>query len=165
MRVADDRAGRPINIAQQQIRRLPAHTRQAQQFVHRSRDFPAVFVPQHPAGQHDIFRLVLVEPAGVDIALDLGHVCLRECVQRRIAREERRRDQIDPRVRTLRRQAHRDHQLVILPVMQRAERVRVFLLQRGNDTGHTFRCFHICSSLAFFVLLYHKRAGKGTARL
>ena len=82
----------------------------------------------------------------MDIALDLGNVCLRERIERRIAREERGRDQIDPRVRTLRGQAHRDHQLVILLILQRAERIRVFLLQRGNDPGHTFGCFHAFAS-------------------
>ena len=166
MRVADDGAGALVNVAQQQIRCLPPHARQAQERVHRVRHFPAVFVPQHPAGEDDILRLVLVEAARVDIGLDLGHIRLRERVQRRIAREERGRHQIDPRVRALRRQPHRDHQLVVLPILQRADRIRIFLFQRGNDPGHPFGSFHaFAPPCVAFVVLYHKCGGKGTVRL
>jgi len=76
---------------------------------------------------------------------------LREGLERRIARKQRGRDLIDARVRALRRKAHRDHQLVVLPIVQRAKRVRIPLPQRRNDRRDLF--LHADPSVSFAAII------------
>ena len=111
----------------------------------------AVLVAEHPAGRHDVLRLVAEEAARTHIRLHLGHVSLREGLERREAREQRGRDLIDARVRALRRKAHRDHQLVVLPIVQRAQRVRIPLPQRRNDRRDLF--LHADPSVSFAAII------------
>ena len=57
----------------------------------------------------------------------------------------------DARVRALRRKAHRDHQLVVLPIVQRAKRVRIPLPQRRNDRRDLF--LHADPSVSFAAII------------
>ena len=154
MRVADDRAGSFVKIAQQQIRSFSANTGKRQERFHRAGNLAAVFFAQQLACQNDVARLVLVKPAGTDIVLDLRDIRIGKGVEGREARKKRGRDFVDALVGTLGRQPHGDHQLIVLFVLQRADWVRVGVFQSGNDTADTFLQFHGSSSGKSVFLQY-----------
>ena len=74
VRVADHRPRHPVEVAQQEICRLPAHAGDLQKLLHAVRNPSAVVPQQGLAGQDDVPRLMLIKAAGVDHFLHLGHV-------------------------------------------------------------------------------------------
>ena len=154
VRVANDRAGSFVKIAQQQIRSFSANTGKRQERFHRAGNLAAVFFAQQLAGEDDVTCFVLVKPAGTDIVLDLRDICIGKGVEGWEARKKRGRDFVDALVGTLGRQPHGDHQLIVLFVLQRADRVRVGVFQSGNDTADTFLQFHGSSSGKSVFLQY-----------
>ena len=103
MRVAHDCARRFVEVSKQQICGLASDAGKRQKLLHRAGDPSAEALKQHLTGEDDVPCLVVIEAAGADIALYLGDIRLRQRFQRRIARKERGRDQIDALVGTLRR--------------------------------------------------------------
>ena len=92
---------------------------------------------------------MVVEAAGADVLFHLGDIGVGQRVQRWKAREKRGRDLIDALIRTLRGKPHGNHQLIVLFVLQRAQRVRIGFLQRGENAADAFGSFHDAAS--FFV--------------
>ena len=131
--VADHGAGNGVQVAQQQVGGFAAHAGQPQQLVHGAGHLPAVFVAQHPAGQHNVPGLVLEEAAGVDVLLHLGDISLGKIVQSGETRKQGRGHLVNPLIGALGRQAHGNEKLVIMLIVQRAHGVRVGLLQSFDD--------------------------------
>ena len=94
--IADHTPRLPVQIAQQQIGGLSAHTRQLQQRLHGVRHFAAVLLQQHPAGQHDVLCFLAIKAAGMDVGLNIGYVRICQRLQGRIGGKKGRRYQIDP---------------------------------------------------------------------
>ena len=152
--IADYAAGDLVDISKQQIRRFPTYTGQPQQLLHGAGDLSTVVAEQHLAGQHNIPGLVLVEAAGADIVLYIFNGGRRHGFQGWIGCKQGRGHQIHPGIGALGRQPHGDHQLIVLFVLQRADRVWVGVFQSGNDTADTFLQFHGSSSGKSVFLQY-----------
>jgi len=77
-----------------QVRRLAAHTRQRDQFLHRPWHLTAELLDNHPAGVFHEHRFVAIEADGIDQFLDLSDGQLRQRLRRtRFGEQPRRRRQ------------------------------------------------------------------------
>ena len=144
MGVTDHAAGNTVEIAQQKVGGLSAHTGQGKQLLHGAGNFSSVLGDQHLAGQHDIPGLMLVKAAGMHQRFNMldGRGC--HGLQGGVGGKQRRSDEIHPCVRTLCRKPHGDHQLIILAVVQGALGVGVLGFENVNDSGNLF--FHDITS-------------------
>ena len=133
-----DHGGLMVNISQQQIGRFPAHAGQLQKVVHIVRHFPVKVAAEHLTGQHNVTGLMAVETAGPDIFLHFGNVRVGEIVQGGEPLKQRRGDQIHPRVGTLGRQPHGNHQFIILLIVQCTQGIGVGDFQCFDDASHPF---------------------------
>ena len=141
-------AGQVIDVPQQQVCGLAPHAGETQQVLHAVRHASAIVGQEHPAGQHDVPGLGPVKAAGMYIRLYLLRRGFGEGLQRRETGKQRRSHQIDPGVCTLGAEAHGDHQLIILFILQRAQRLGVFRLQGGENAGNLFARSHGTISLS-----------------
>ena len=120
-------------VAQHDIGGLAAHAAQLRQFLHRARHLAAVLFHERLATGLDALGLVAEEAGRLDGLLQFG--------QRRpgvvgggaILLEQVRRDQVHALVGALGREDGRHQQFERVGVVQFAMRVRVSLLQAGDD--------------------------------
>ena len=131
-----------IHIAKNEVRRFAANAGQLDQIFHRVRHTSAILRQQHLRAVDDVLRLGAEKAARMDVFLNLGHVCLGECLQRRKPRKQRGRNLIYALVSALCRQTHGKQQFIVLFIFQRAFGKRVCLLQTGENLLHLFRCSH-----------------------
>ena len=120
-------------VAEHHVGRLPADPRQGAEGVHRVGN-PAA-VPRHhlPGHRDQVLRLVPEEPGGADQLLDVFLAVPRARARASGYRcEERRSDEIDPRVGALRREDRGHQQLVGVGVLEGAVRVRIGGLEPGQ---------------------------------
>ena len=137
-----------VHVPQDQVGRLPAHPGQLQQLLHGVRHPPSVVPQKHLGGQHDVLRLGPEKAGGVDVPLHLRDVRLRQRLQGRESGIEGRCHLVHPLIGALSRQTHREQQLIVLSVIQRADPIRVELLQPIDNAPDLFYGFHPVSHLS-----------------
>ena len=140
MGVAHHAAGHLVDVPQQQVGGFPPHTGQPQQLFHGAWDLAAKIGEQHLAGQYNISGLVLVKPAGAHIVFHIPDVRVCHGFQGGIGSEQGGGDLIDPGVGALGGEPDGDHQLIVLVILQSANRIGIALLQSLNNGGYFF--FH-----------------------
>ena len=78
VRIYNNRAGHPVEVAEQQVCSLPSDTRKLQQFFHGVRNSAAVVPKQDGGTINDIPRLCTEKTTGVDHFLHFSYVGLSE---------------------------------------------------------------------------------------
>jgi hypothetical protein len=120
-------------VAQDDVRGLPPHSRQAGQLLHRLRDFPAVFLQKAVGHASQALGFVAVEACGLDgflqFLLRRGRVSLGGFV----FLEETFRDNVDAVVRALRGEDGGDEEFQGVGVFERAFGVGVGFFEDGED--------------------------------
>src|SRR5216117_1223831 len=119
--------------AEHDVRGFAAHTGELDQLLHGVGYRASMALDQRLRHPDDGFGLVAEEPRAVDLLLQDLRVGARIVLRRAILREQRRGDQVDPRVGGLCRQDGGDQQLERARVLQRAGRVGIGLLETGDD--------------------------------
>src|SRR5947208_1733583 len=119
--------------AEHDVRGLAAHTGELNQLLHGVGYRTSMALDQRLRHPDDGFGLVAEEPRAVDLLLQDLRVGAGVVLRRAILREQRRGDQVDPRVGGLRRQDGGDQQLERALVVQRAGGVGIGLLETGDD--------------------------------
>ncbi len=132
VRVDHDPLVLPECVAEDDVRRLATDAREMRELVHRTRDLAAVLVHDRPSHAHETLRLVAEEPRALDAVLQVLRLRLGQRGRVGEAREQLRRHHVDAHVRALGGQNRRDEELVGIPVVERALRVRVRLLEPAD---------------------------------
>ena len=146
-----------VDIAQDQVGGLAAYAGQGEKVIHVVRHPAAEALHQHLRCGHDIAGFGAPEAAGMDIGAHLVHIGGGEGLQRGVAGEQGGRDQIHAGIGTLGGQTDGEQKLVILLIVQRAQRVRVQLLQRRDDGGDLLFRLHVTSPRAYCIRCCRKR--------
>ena len=92
-------------------------------------DFTGVLGDEPARCPDQILRFHAKEAARLDDAFDVGELRSRQRRRVGILRKERRRDQVDPRVRALRAENYRDEELERVRILERRDGVRIGPLQ------------------------------------
>ena len=131
------------HVPKDEVRGLAAHAGETRQGLHGAGDLAAVFVNELSGAGDDVPGLAVEKTAGADVLAHLCRIRLREALQRGEAGIEGGGHLVDPLVGALGGQAHREQQLIVFLILQRAQPVRIDALERLNDTVHCGLGFHI----------------------
>ena len=153
MRVHDHRSGGFEHVAEYQVCGLAPHAGQLEQLFHRAGHLAAVLYEQYLGALDYVPRLGVVEAAGLDVLLYLGHIRLGKGLQRGETLKERRGYLVHALVRALRGQADGEQQLIVLAVVERAHRGGVFFFETADDLQNLFRRSQSHHQPCFFVIL------------
>ncbi len=129
----------PIPRTQHHIPGLPRHPRQRQNLLHRLRNLPAERLCHHPCRPLNRLRLIPKKSSRPNQLFKLRKGSSRHSLRSRKSLEQLRRHKIDPNIRTLRRKYGGDRQLPRIPVMQRANHIRISLPQRLQNRCDALR--------------------------
>ena len=132
-----------VNIPHHEVRSLSAYSGQLNKLLNGIRHNATVIPNENFAGLRNVVGLRFVEPAGSNYVAYILLVRLRKRLQGRIFPEQNRSYHIDSGIRTLRRQARSNKQLVRLSVFKGANRIRIFLLEQLHRFCGTFFFIHI----------------------
>ena len=133
VRIHDHAAVHVKRVAQHDVGCLAAHAAQLRQLLHRARHLAAVLLHQRLAAGLEALGLVAEEPGRLDGPLQSGQGSPGVVGGGAILLEQVRRDQVHALVGALRREDGRHQQFERVGVVQFAMRVRVSLLQAGDD--------------------------------
>ena len=130
------------NIAEDEVCGLASDARQPQQLLHRVGHPAAVLREQHHRAGVQVARLGAEQAAAADILRDLLLARLREALERRKIRKQLFRHDVHARIRTLRGEPRREQQLVVVRIVQCADRFGIDLLQPLRHRLHAFLLCH-----------------------
>ena len=128
MGIRNDR-GFSENVSHDQIRALPADTRQRKELLESSRNFSSVLIPEHPHTGGDVSGLAFSESAGTDDLFNILGLAGCQGIDIRILFIELLHNDVHTGVRALRGKTDADEQLPGLIILERAVGIRVFIFQ------------------------------------
>ena len=118
------------DVPKQKIRDLSPDARKPEQGIHIVRKNPAVLIDEHTARVPQILSLRPEKSARLHYLLELRKITVRHRLRRREPGEQLAAHDIDPRVRTLRREPPHHEQPPRVPLrLKRADSVRVHFLE------------------------------------
>lgn len=132
VRVRDDR-GLAEDVAEDEIRTLSADAGEGEELLHGVRHLVMELFVEHAHAGGDIPRLAPSKAAGTDDGLDFLRRRCGEGGDRRVLLQKVNHHDIDSRIRALRGEAYADEQLPGIAVIECAVRLRIFVLQAGDD--------------------------------
>jgi hypothetical protein len=133
VRVHNDADNHAERVSQNDVRRLAPDAVELDQFLHRARNFATVTLDEFAATILNVLRLAAEKSGRLDELLQFRARRVREIFRGAIFFEQLRRDEVDALVRALRGKDHGDEQLERVRVSQLAVRVRISLLETGDD--------------------------------
>ena len=142
MGVHNGRTGDFIYVTQNEVCGFSAYTGQGGKLLHGLRHFAIVLCQQHLGAGNHIASLCSEETAGMNIFLNLFHICLRKCLQSGKSFKKRRGDFVYALVSTLSGKADGEKKLIVLFPIQSAVGQRIFLHQQPNDFIDLFLSTH-----------------------
>src|SRR5688572_28673538 len=122
-----------VGIAEHDVGRLAAYSRQRTKLLHGSRHLAAMFRHNRLRHSNKTLGLIAKEPGGLDDFLDILRLRPGQLEGGWVPGKQRRRDHVHPGISTLSRKDRGAEQFVGVPVVQCATGVRVGLLEKGDD--------------------------------